>query len=549
MANPCELAERITGEPMRLIDRDGSPRGTKYFVLWNPPETDRGMGLRRSPNTEAQALLARLMERNVQSIAFTRARVVAELIYRYTRSALEEESPKLAERLRPYRGGYLAEARREIERQLFSGELLGVTATNALELGIDVGGMDACILVGFPGTIASTWQQAGRAGRRSEESLVFLVAHNEPIDQYLMRHPEFLFGKSPEHAVIDPDNVYILTNHILCAAAEMPLKAEDERFFGPLVGRICEIIEEEGMVKRVGDKWYWASSDEPARRMSLRTISSDTFSITNTTEGAPQVIGEIDGYSAFEVLYPGAVYLHAGESYLVRDLQIESQNAAVEHQETDYYTRPTVVSKTRVGESEERRSLGEVRLFFGDLEVTRQVLGFARIKHYSQENLGFSELDLPSRTLETKGLWMTFEPEMAQDAGMGALMGLKNVLLAVLPMVAMCDRPDIGANVNSDALGEPALFIYDRYPGGLGFSQKGYQSAEKLFRSSLQLVEECTCRDGCPSCVGEPVGLGALADVGPEDGRWAESRSATLRLLRRVCRAFLGGNEPGEGAL
>jgi len=535
MANPKELAQQIIGEEVRLIDQDGSPRGTKYFVLWNPPETGQALGTRRSPNVEAHSLLVKLAEEQVQSIVFTRARVIAELIYRYARDALEEGSPKLVDRLRPYRGGYLAEARREIERQLFSGELLGVTATNALELGIDVGGVDACILVGFPGSIASTWQQAGRAGRRSEESLVFLIGHNDPIDQYLMRHSEFLFGQSPENAIVDPDNVYILSNHIMCAAVEMPLKLDDERFFGPLVERICEIIEEEGMIKRVGDKWYWASSDEPSRKMSLRTMSTDNFSITDTTEGGVQVIGEIDGYSAFETVYPGAVYLHAGESYLVRDLDLDTQNAVVEQQETDYYTWATVVSRTRAGEKEGERGVTCARLSFGDLEVTRQVLGYSRIRLYSQENMGHSELDLPPRTLETKGMWVTFDPGLVQDVGMGALIGMKNVVRAVLPMVAMCDRADVGANVNTDAVGEPALFMYDRYPGGLGFCQKAYEMAEELFEASLQLVEECSCEDGCPSCVGQPLGLGALVDIGPDEGAWPESRSATMRLLRRIC--------------
>jgi DEAD/DEAH box helicase domain-containing protein len=532
--NPKELAEQVLGEEVTLIDDDGSPHGNKYFVLWNPPETNRALGGRRSSNSEAQTLLTRLVMEGVQTIAFTRARVVAELLYRYSVEALEKEAPRLAKRLSPYRGGYLASDRREIEERLFSGELLGVTATTALELGIDVGALDACILVGFPGTIASMWQQAGRAGRRSDESVVFMVAQNEPIDQYFMRHPEFLFEQNPENAVIDPDNIYILTNHIMCATMEMPLTPADERFFGPIIHSICEIIADEGLVKRIGEKWYWSTAKEPARQFGLRNISDETFTVTNATEGKLEVIGQVDGHRAFEVIHENAVYLHAGENFVVHALDTESRNAVIERMETDYYTRPTVVSQTQVKQTEMERNAGPVNLSFGEVDVTRQVLGYSRVKQVTQEKLDDVSLDLPARTLETKALWLKFGAEVLDPADMGTIAGLRNVLMSVLPMFAMCDRHDIGGVVTSQTLGIPALFIYDRYPGGLGFAEKGYHMMEKLLVESRKLVEECTCRDGCPSCVGQPSAIGSLMETSEEDFEWRESRKATLKLLRRV---------------
>ncbi|MBI2191813.1 MAG: DEAD/DEAH box helicase [Planctomycetes bacterium] len=547
IANPEELAERLTGRRMQVVDDDGSPRGTKYFVLWNPPVTDQGTGARRSANVESQELLVRLLEEGVASITFTRARVLAELLYRYTRETLEEKSPKLAGRVRSYRGGYLPAERREIERQLFSGELLGVTATSALELGIDVGGLDACILVGFPGTFASTWQQAGRAGRSAEESLAVLVAHQDPIDQYLVRHPEYFFEQSAEYAVVDPDNPHILAHHLLCAAYEMPLRPEDSAFFGPLFDRLCELIARDGLLRRIDAKWYWASTLFPAGKTNLRTLSEDTYAIQDLTGGRNEVMGQVDGSRAFEVVHPEAIYLHSGESYLVRGLDLDARIARVERAETDYYTQPVVSSQVRVVEPEEERSLPGLKLVYGNVAVTRQVQGYARYKFYTLENLGHSSLDLPPRTLETKALWMIPAPEIlsnldrADDLNIpgpyrrfAALAGARNVFTAVLPLIAMCDRWDVGGIVHSTTLGEPSIFLYDRYPGGLGFSRRGYDLAEQLFQGSLRLVEECPCDQGCPSCVGRPTVPDAAPEISLEGSSWSESKAATRLLLRSV---------------
>ena len=544
IANPKELADGLTGRDVELIDEDGAPRGSKYFVLWNPPFTDRSIGERRSANVEAQDLIVQLMEERVQSIAFTRARVLTELLYRYARQSLEEKSPHLAEKIRPYRGGYLASERREIEQQLFSGELLGVTATSALELGIDVGSLDACVLVGFPGTIASTWQQAGRAGRGNEESLVILVAYNDPIDQFLIRHPEYFFGQTPEHAIIDPDNVFILTHHLMCAAAEMPLREEDARFFGPVIDALCQLLSEEGLLKKIADKWYWSSSDVPSRNISLRSMSGDNYTVFDASEGRNETIGEVDGHRAFEIVHPEAVYLHAGESYIVRGLDLEAKTATVEQLETDYYTRPIVTSQIQVGEIEDERNLHGQLLRYGDATVTRTVEGFYQNKLYTLETIGHHTLDLPPRELETKSLWMTFAPEVLDQLDradwleialsarrFAAMGGARNALLAVLPMVVMCERHDVGGLWDTRTLAEPAIFLYDRYPGGLGFTQRAYEQSDQLFRESLRLVDECDCENGCPSCVSRPTLPDSTQELGTEGGGWAESKAATLLLL------------------
>jgi len=331
IANPVELAELLTGRQMQLIDQDGSPRGTKYFAFWNPPFVDQSRTIRRSANVEAQRLLLDLVYQKAQTIVFARARIVAELIYRYAAEQLQaDKEPALAKRVRSYRGGYLPQQRRQIERELFSGKLLGVCTTNALELGIDVGSLDAAVIVGFPGTICSTWQQAGRAGRRTDESLAVLIAYDDPVDQYMMRHPDYFFGRSVEHAVADPSNLHILAGQLACAAYEMPIAEADDRYFGPAVIQLVKILAEGGQVQQIEDRWYWSDSSFPSAKVNLRTISEDTYAIVDTTSGKEQVLGNVDSISAPELVYPNAVYLHEGESYLVRNLDLAGRIAYVE---------------------------------------------------------------------------------------------------------------------------------------------------------------------------------------------------------------------------
>ncbi len=542
IANPVEHAETLTGRPMQVVSKDGSPSGCKYFVLWNPPPSDRAWFLRRSANVEAERLLTRLVKEGVKTIVFTRARVVAELIYRYARDSLAKEAPKLAGLIRAYRAGYLPEDRRRIEGELFSGKLLAVTSTTALELGIDVGALDACVLVGFPGTIASTWQQAGRAGRSSSESLAVLIAYSDPVDQYLMRHPEYFFGRSPEQAVVDPQNKYVLASHVACAAYELPLGPEDAAYFGELTQPIAEILEEGAYFSKIGGKWYWATTGHPASSTNLRTISSDTCAIQAKAHGSSKVLGVVDSISAPELVYPEAVYLHEGETYLVRRLDLEGKTAYVEQAEVDYYTQPVLSSSIQVGEIRSEKSLGGSKAFYGGVRVTWATTGFVRYRFYTGENIGGGKLDLPPQTLDTMAMWLNVDEAILQDvAGQGlnpaeGLVGIRNMVLAVLPSICMCDRRDLGGIVDSRAIGVPAVFVYDRYLGGLGFSERGFETLDRMLKLCLEMAVQCECRDGCLSCMGAS-GMGAPGGQEPElGGRSIPDKKASLAILSRLVR-------------
>jgi DEAD/DEAH box helicase domain-containing protein len=510
IANPGELAENLIGEPVNVISKDGSPSGPKRFVLWNPPYLDNHKVERKSSNVEAHELMVKLIESNIQTITFTKARVVAELILRYVRDALGRRSPHLVEKVSAYRAGYLPEERREIEKALFSGRLLGVASTNALELGIDVGSLDASVIVGFPGTIASTWQQAGRAGRKSDESLVVFVAYNDPVDQYLMRHPGYFFGQTPENAVIGPENPYILAGHLRCAAFELPLEESDREYFGDLMDPIVGILEDVRKVKTIDGSTYWATTDFPAAGVNLRTISDDTFTIIDASD-KERVIGVVDSISAPELVYPEGVYLHDGQTFLVRELDLDGKIAYVERKKLDYYTQPILDSSIRVTREKKSRTWNDLKVFYGDATVSWTTTAFKKIRFYSMDSIGYGTLDLPTQHLETISIWMypgSEVNELAKRMGMNlveGLVGIKNVLINILPLFVMCDRQDIGGLVESSNTGKPAIFLYDRFRGGLGFSEKAFGLLPRIFEAALRVIEECPCEGGCPSCVGLPV--------------------------------------------
>jgi len=541
IANPGEMAEALTGRACEVVDQDGSPRGPRLFVLWNPPQLGKDGLARHSAAMEATDLLCRLVERGIQTIVFTKARIVAELVYRYAREQLAKGKKELAEKVRAYRGGYLPQERRAIEKALFSGQLLGIASTNALELGIDVGSLDASILLGFPGTIASTWQQAGRAGRGRQQALTVLVAYNDPIDQYLMHHPEYFFGRPIENGVIDPQNPYILANHLGCAAAELPLSPEDESRFGPRAAEVAKILADGGDLTPIDDRFYWSRPESPSQKTDLRTISNDTFSIVRTDAGTSEVIGQVDSISAPELVYPNAIYLHEGESYLVRQLDFQGKVAYVERAETDYYTQPVLADKCKIRREDRRRRERGLTACFGELTVTWATVAMKKIKYYTNENIGQTALDLPSQTLETTGLWLMVEDEILdtlREAGLKAvegLVGVRNLALVCLPMLAMCDRRDLSGIVESASTGRPTAFVYDRFLGGLGFAEKGYEMVGELLAMCRRLVAECPCESGCPSCVG-------LANLRPPihqdpdltHGYAIPSKEAAMALLERM---------------
>jgi len=542
IANPVELAESLTGRKMTLVNNDGSPKGDRFFILWNPPFVEGGAMLRRSSNIEGQQLMTKLIKQGVQTIAFTRARVVAELIYRYCRETfIAEGEGGMAESIRSYRGGYLPEDRREIENLLFTGRLTGVVSTNALELGIDIGGLDACIIIGFPGTIASMLQQSGRAGRSSHQALTVLIPYNDPIEQYLVRNSDYLFGQSPENAVIDADNPYVLQHHLGCAAYEIPLSSEDEEIFGPYMTPIMELLEEYGTVRNLDGKWYWATGDYPAAEVSLRLISDGSYVIRDAAD-ENRIMGSVDSMSGLEATYPGAVYLHEGDTYLVRKMDVEQKTAHVQKADLDYYTQPILEQHITVQDVRSEREWRGCQICLGDVEATWRTVAFRKIRFYTGRTIDYTDLDLPEQHLDSVGMWITPPKELIEkmkeegEDPENGMVGITNVLMAVLSLVAMCERQDISGQVDSGLTGSPAIFLYDRYPGGLGFSEKGYRMAEDMLDHAYELIKVCPCEEGCPSCVA-PTNARAPVQHDPDSWNMGWSmpdKQAALTLLSRI---------------
>ena len=546
IANPREHAERICGLKMDLVDNDGSPRGPKRFVMWNPPPIKgaatgdhrnwRTGGDRRGPIGEAVHLMSALVKDGIQTIAFVRTRLASELIYKGCRDRLRPVSRKLADSVHAYRGGYLPEERRKIERKLANREILGVSSTNALELGIDIGSLDACILVGYPGTIASLWQQAGRAGRGTDESIVFLLAQNSPMDQYLMAHTNYLFAQNPENAVVDPDNPHIVVGHLKCAANELPLADEQVDDFGEYASAILEVLEEDESLRHIEGSWYWASSEYPAANVSLRNISGPVYTIQDEAKGE-QVIGTLDEISAMSQLHSHAVYLHGADTYFVNRLDIEQKIAFVERQNLDYYTQSVQASEIRIDETEAEEPCRGGLLGFGDVTVTTTIPMFKKIRFHSRDSLGFEKLELPPQLLETVAFWFVPPDDVVEDMKKRgllvgeALIGIANVLIEVAPLFVMCDTQDIGTVVDAKNLGKDALFLHDRYPGGMGYARRCLDSFEDMIATITDVIRDCGCDDGCPSCVGSAVSPSAMTDLDSTvRGRIANKKAAAFLL-------------------
>ncbi|HOJ77830.1 MAG TPA: DEAD/DEAH box helicase [Bacillota bacterium] len=507
--NPLEHAQSLLGCEMQLINNDGAPRGRKYFVFWNPPHLDESKTERKSANSEAAQLMTELLKERIPTITFAKARVVTELIYRYVQDQLERQSPSLAKKIRAYRGGYLPEERREIERQLFEGELLGVTSTNALELGIDIGQLEACLVVGYPGTIASTWQQAGRVGRAKEDSLVIFIPHQNPIDQYLIKNTAYFFEQNPETAVIDPNNPHILLGHLRSAAFEAPLTAGDCYQFGEYALALMELLGEAGQLKEMGAKWYWRTTGFPAADVSLRNISDNVFSIVDLSNN--KVIGTLDELSAYQQIYTEAIYLHDGETYFVKEMNVPQKISYVEKLEVDYYTQSITEVQITVCSTDLEQQLEKATVGFGGVEVMIKPYLFRKIKFGSRDSIGFGKIDLEPQVMQTNAFWLLPPPStlnLVKSFGkdpVESMLAIANVLTEVLPFLVMCDTSDIGSIVDLANHGAPALFVYDKYPGGIGFAHRSFEKVAAVCLAACNLITSCQCDSGCPSCVGSPL--------------------------------------------
>ena len=511
IANPGEHAERLAGVPFTVVEKDGAPHGGKDFVFWNPPIIDEMKGIRRSANSEAADIFTELVQQDVRTLTFARTRRLTELINMYSKQRLAESSLSLAGKIKAYRAGYLPEERRRIEQELFSGELLGVVATTALELGIDIGDLEATVLTGYPGSIASTWQQAGRSGRSGGRSLSFLIGLDNPLDQYFMRHSEDFFQKSFENALVNPDNQYILRAHLLCAAWELPLSGGDERFFGSALSHEVAELEKQGLLRKRSVRWYISPAIAyPAQSVGIRSASGENIALIDTSTGS--LLETIESSVAFFQIHPGAVYLHQGESYLVTRLDPAGRIAYAEPTDVSYYTLTKELSDLEIVRRISSRSCGGVEVHLGEVEVTTAVVGFKKKAQFTDEVIGEEPLDLPPYRFTTVALWFDLPPGIESrlgGAGLGFAGGLhaaEHAAISILPLFALCDRNDIGgvSTAFHQDTGKAQIFIYDAYPGGIGIAERGFEMVEELWRAALKAVVECPCREGCPSCIQSP---------------------------------------------
>jgi DEAD/DEAH box helicase domain-containing protein len=508
IANPVELAERLVGTPFELIDDDGAPRAGREVTMWNPPLLDKATGARRSALSEAADLLAELVSQGVRTICFLKSRRGIELIQRFARENLERRGKgELAARIAPYRGGYTPQQRREIEARLAAGELLAVVATDALELGIDVGELGAAICVTFPGTVASLRQMWGRAGRR-RRGLAVYVAGQDALDQFFCRHPEEFLERPVEAAILDHANEQIASRHLVAAAYELPLSDEDEEFFGEGWRERAERLLEAGELRSAGGRLLPRSSGFVASRIALRSASADSVAVIECESG--EMLGLVEAERAFTTIHPGAVYLHLGRSYEVERLDIEERRAIVSRFEGDWYTRPKKETEIYIERERERREVAGVQLSFGEVSVSEQVIAFQRVSISEQEPIDIVALELPEQSFVTQALWYTLPERLAASVPVEALLGslhaTEHSQIAVLPLIAMCDRWDIGGlstNVHFQT-GRATIFIYDGHPGGVGIAKRGYERFEHLLGDAGQLIAECPCESGCPSCVQSP---------------------------------------------
>jgi DEAD/DEAH box helicase domain-containing protein len=573
IANPGELASRLLETEVDVLNSNGAPSADKTFVFYNPPVVNRALGIRRSYINESSRVAQEFLNHDLQTMVFSNSRLQTEILLTYLQQA-NPQLPGKPETIRGYRGGYLPGERREIERGLRDGKIRGVVSTSALELGIDVGSLDTVVMAGYPGTIAATWQRAGRAGRRSGSSCAVLVASSSPLDQFIVRNPDYFFGNTPEHAFIQPDNFEILINHLKCAAFELPIKP-GEKFGDVDLPDLCARLAEAGFLHLAGENYHWTHEAYPADTISLRSVTSDNFVIIDIT-GSPNVIGEIDFPSALVFVHEKAVYIHGGRQYHVEHLDFKERKAYVKQVDVDYYTDAVRYTQVRVLETaatskssadhsvilSEAKDLNvhaatNVSMYshsHGDVLVRSQVVGFKKIKFFTNENIGAGNLELPENEMHTTSYWITLERPLLESLPFSVserqsgMFGLLHALESVATLLLMCDRRDLGtaigerppapggssaelepiqmedmASANAKEFFEPNLYLFDAYPGGIGFSEPLFRTHHLLVQKTRELIAACSCEQCCPSCVG-PAG-----DLAPR------AKEAALAILDRLC--------------
>jgi DEAD/DEAH box helicase domain-containing protein len=546
IANPKQLAAGLTGKEFELIEDSGAPEGERHFFFYNPPVVNQHLGIRRSYVQETRRIAAEFLRRARGSIVFANSRLITEVLVRYLK---EDLRPGVGEEdfVVGYRGGYLPRERRTIERGLREGRIRGVVATNALELGVDIGSLDVAILAGYPGTVASTWQRMGRAGRRTGSAIGVLVASSAPLDQYIVRHPDYFLGQSPESGLINPENIHILVSHLQCATFELPF-GEDESFGGHDVGEIMSYLSERGFIHKAGSKWHWTRESYPADAISLRSVSSDNFLVVETTE-ATRIIGEVDYSSAFTTLHEKAIYLHQGQQFYVQQLDIAERRAYVKQVNSEYFTDAITYTQVRVLDTAESDRMHR----HGEVHVAHQVVGFKKLKFATMENVGSGELSLPTQEMHTTAYWLAIPRDVydpipfSASARLDGVFGVAYALAAIAAVFLMCDRRDLGSSVQTGAEDttptpegspmtvrslehEPTIFIYDNYPAGIGLSRPLYEIRERVLLETRMLIGSCACEEGCPSCVGPFPGAKAPA----------------LAILDRLCSRGIPQETPAE---
>jgi DEAD/DEAH box helicase domain-containing protein len=519
IANPLELTRKIVEEEVVLVDNNGAPSGEKHFILYNPPVINKELGIRKSYINETQRLAERFLLNDIQTIVFARSRLRVEILLTYLTEAMKK-AKRPADSLRGYRGGYLPLQRREIEKGLREGKIRGVVSTNALELGIDIGQLDVSVMAGYPGNIASTWQQAGRAGRRTDVSVAILVANSSPLDQYIIHHPDYFFSRSPESGIVDPNNLIILISHLKCAAFELPF-ADGENFGVEATEKILSHLEEQRILHHVDGKWHWTAEVYPAEQVSLRSATPENFVILDSTD-RNKVIGEMDYFSAPIFLHQDAIYLHGADQYQIEELDWDGKKAYAKEVEVDYYTDAITKTDLKVLEVADKVENTVGNRAYGEVSVTTLATMYKKIKFRTNENVGFGKINLPEQEMHTTAFWFEFPGDVAIKLGLstddlaGSLKALANLLRNVVPLWVMCDPKDIRTfpQVKSPFSDQPTVYVYDNYPGGVGFSEKLFHLSKDIWKACGEMVESCGCADGCPSCVGPKMEVGERGKQG-----------------------------------